>query len=114
MAKNGVGLVDREAASIAPYLERVPTRLAVEVLRLIEEAREAASQVRVRTLVLYGGQDRTVSGSGVQWLVSRMNPPPLRVVRLAHSGHLLPLDFERERVAAEVGDFMAHCDDLRG
>lgn len=114
MRKNGVGLMDREVASTAPYLERVPTHLAVEVVRLIEEARQAAREVRVRTLVLYGGHDGTVSEGGIERLVSKMHPPPLRVVKLAHSGHLLPIDVERERVAQEVGDFVQHCDALKG
>lgn len=114
MRKNGVGLVDREVASTAPYLDRVPTHLAVEVVRLIDEARQAAREVRVRTMVLYGGHDGTVSEAGIERLVGKMHPPPLRVVRLAHSGHLLPLDVERERVAQEVGDFVQHCDELKG
>jgi len=114
MRKRGVGMVDQEVASTAPYMDRVPTHLAVEVLRLMAEAREAASEVRTRTLVMYGGQDHTVSEAGVLRLIGKMHPPPMRVVKLARSGHILPLDVERERVAAEVGDFIAHCDELRG
>ena len=114
LRKNGVGLEDRELARGAPTLDRVPTRLAIEVLRLIEEAKRAASQVHVRSLVLYGGRDHTVTEAGVMRLIARMQPPPLRVVKLSRSGHLLPQDVERERAAREVGDFVEHCDALRG
>jgi carboxylesterase len=114
LRKDGVGLEDREQAASAPYLDRVPTRLCIEVLRLIDEAKRAAAQVHVRSLVLYGGRDHTVSEAGVMRLVAKMQPPPLRVVKLARSGHLLPLDVERERAAQEVGDFVRHCDELAG
>jgi len=112
--KNGVGLVDQAMAATVPSLDRVPTRLSVEVLRLLSEARQAASQVHVPSLVLYGEQDRTVSRRAIAELVASLQPPPSRVVALSGSGHLLPLDVERERVAEEVGDFIAGCDALRG
>jgi len=55
--------------------------------------------VRVRTLIMQGGKDRTVSLSGARKL-SRMlgttQQPEVRVLPL--SGHVLPLD----RDAAEV------------
>jgi carboxylesterase len=114
LEKSGVGMVDREFAASAPSLPRVPTHLAVEVLRLIDEARSAASAVRVRSLICYGGKDQTVSGAGVRKLVAHLQPPPDRVLLLARSGHLLPLDVERETLAEAVGAFIVQVDTLKG
>jgi carboxylesterase len=77
----------------------VPMRWGRELRELSEEAQELAPRVRVRTLILQGGKDRTVSLSGARKL-SRMlgttQQPEVRVLPL--SGHVLPLD----RDAAEV------------
>lgn len=114
LQKSGVGLVDREFAASAPALPRVPTHLAVEVLRLIDEALQAARAVRARSMICYGGKDQTVSAAGVRKLVARLRPPPERVLLLARSGHLLPLDVEREALAEAVGTFLVHGDLLKG
>jgi carboxylesterase len=112
--KSGVGMVDREFASRAPALDRIPTRLAREVVATLDAGRAAARSVHLPTLIVYGGQDRTVSPEGVLALAHTLRPPPLKVVRLAESGHLLPLDVERERLFQEVGEFLAGRDGLRG
>ncbi len=114
LPKGGVGMTDREFASVVPYLDRVPTRLASEVLATVAAGRRAARHLHVPTFVAYGAQDRTVSESGVQALIGSLRPPPLKVVRLARSAHIIPLDLERERLFSEVGEFLEARDDLRG
>lgn len=112
--KGGVGLVDRERAATVPCLDHVPTRLAQQVLRTQAAGWAAVPSVRQPSLVAYGVQDRTVTEAGVHALAKALRPPPQRLVRLGHSGHLLPLDGESERLCAEVTGFLSGLRALRG
>ena len=114
IAKNAVGLADPEMAAIAPRMLAVPTAAASEVVATQRAGWKAASSVGVPSFVVYGALDRTVSDDGVLALVRRLRPPPVEVLKLVHSAHVLPLDVERERLCAAVGRFLEGRDALRG
>jgi carboxylesterase len=112
--KRSVGLADREMADVAPRMTQVPTATATHVVATQRAGWAAAKSVGVASLVVYGALDRTVTEAGVQELARRLRPPPVEVLRLTRSAHVLPLDVEREDLAAAVGRFIAGRDALRG
>jgi carboxylesterase len=84
----------------------VPMRWGRELRELSEEAQKLAPRVRVRTLILQGGKDRTVSLSGARKLsrlMGTVHPPEVRVLPL--SGHVLPLDRDSAQVCQDVVRF---------
>ena len=66
------------------------------------------------TFVAMGAHDTTVDNAAIERLAGTFNPPPVRILRLAGSSHLLPIDAERERLCQEVGDFITGRDQLKG
>jgi carboxylesterase len=81
----------------------VPMRWGRELRELSEEAQKLAPRVRVRTLIIQGGKDKTVSAAGARKLsrlLGTVHPPEVRV--LPQSGHVLPLDRDAAEVCADI------------
>jgi pimeloyl-ACP methyl ester carboxylesterase len=112
--KNRVGVTDPELSANAPMLRRIPTAIIGDVLDLMDDARRAAREVRAPTFVALGALDATVDNRAIESLARSFRPPPLKILRLAGSSHLLPLDVESERLCKEVGDFIVGQDQLKG
>ncbi|MHB1844142.1 MAG: alpha/beta hydrolase [Deltaproteobacteria bacterium] len=99
LRKNGSDLRDPKARLWTG--PTVPTHGLGELDRLAREAQQAARGVRAPTLVLLGGQDRTVDNRAACALADRL-PGPVRIETFPRSGHQLATDFERSEVALAV------------
>jgi carboxylesterase len=84
----------------------VPMRWGRELRVLSAEAQRLAPRVRVPTLILQGGKDRTVSLAGARKLSRLLGTArPVEVRVLPQSGHVLPLDVDSAQVCESVRRF---------
>jgi carboxylesterase len=96
---------DLEMRRINPSLNAVPLGALVELQDLAKHVDRILPGVVAPALVVMGGQDHTVARSGGRRLSRRIGSGPARIVVLAESYHLVGIDVERERCAAEVLGF---------
>lgn len=89
-----------------PPSRRIATRAAGPLDRTIREARRELPGVKAPALVLWGERDRVVPRAAAEVAAREIGSGPARLVVLPRSAHQLCLDYDRDRVAAEVGTFL--------
>jgi len=88
-------------------LTKVPFGWGRELRLLAAEATSLAPRVRVPTLILQGGRDRTASPAGARLLASKLGTRDLELRFFPESGHVLPIDHDGPAVCDAVADFFA-------
>jgi len=86
-------------------LDGLPLGAVTELARLERHVDALLPRLRVPTLVVAAGRDRTVTVRGARRLARRLGAPPSLVV-LPESAHLVLLDLERERCIEEAMGFV--------
>jgi len=89
-----------------PSYDRMPMRAALRLVPFMLQAPGLAERVRCPTLVVHGEKDNVVLSSGSRRLARRLRAAPVRELYLEHSGHLLTLDFEQDRLRDQVSAFL--------
>jgi carboxylesterase len=87
----------------------MPIRCLDSLLDLMAEVRPHLGEIAQPTLICHGVHDHTAPFASMAAIAAGLATPPsaLRCVSLPRSYHLLPLDVEREIVAAEVAAHLA-------
>jgi carboxylesterase len=99
-------IADPEAQAASPSYTRIPLRALQELVRLQRVVRGQLARVHQPALVLYALHDHTCSAENVR-LLERGLGGPVRTLPLARSQHVISVGFDKERVAAAVGAFVA-------
>jgi carboxylesterase len=86
-------------------MESVPFRAVGELLAFQAHVDALLPRVRCPALVVAGALDGTVTVAGARRLAGRLGGGA-RFVVLPRSRHLVGIDLERERVAADVASFL--------
>jgi len=84
---------------------RVPTKCLQELQRLITLTRISAPQIKVRTLVMQGENDKIVPPTSGFELLKILGSSTKSLVWLGSSAHMLVLDSEREHVWSTISCF---------
>lgn len=102
---------DRQMESVArqaSFFQSFNLQAVRSAMELIEtKAKPAIPNIRIPTLIVQATGDRVVDPSGAQYLYDTLPSPNKKLVWLPKSDHIIPLDLERERVFAEVAEFLA-------
>jgi carboxylesterase len=98
---------DPEALARHPGYKRMPLGAVRELMRLQREVERDLDRVAAPLRLIYSRGDRTVNFADAERIRSRVSSPQPELVTLEESGHVMPVDLERKRVAREVGDFLA-------
>ena len=88
-------------------LTRAPLAWGRELRLLSNEAFSQARQVRVPTLVVQGGRDRTAAPRGARLLADRLGAHHVELRMFPESAHVLPVDRDGPAVCEAVADFFA-------
>ena len=78
-----------------------------ELFSLIQQMTQALAAVRRPTLILHSAQDHTADPRSAAYLAEHIASAKTPVVYLKRSGHLLPLDSERDKVFAMTAKFLS-------
>ena len=108
--KDGSDIADLEARRIHPGLQSIPLRSIVELVALQREVRSLLAEIRQPVLAMHGAGDHTAPLSNLE-ILRRSLPRLEREVVLPGSCHVVTVDVDRERVAAEVARFVDEVQD---
>jgi carboxylesterase len=103
-AKTGVLTRDLAAGGIV-YLE-MPVAALELGLDLIRSVRTRLPQVGVPVLLIFGDQDAIVDKANGPYILEHVGSSDKRLLALPDSSHEITLDYDRERIAVEVYDFI--------
>ncbi len=101
----GSDVGDPQARAANPCMETIPFRAVGELLAFQAHVDALLPRVRCPALVVAGALDGTVTVAGARRMAGRLGGGA-RFVVLPRSRHLVAIDFERERVAADVASFL--------
>ncbi len=104
--KLGSDIADEVARGVHPVFP-LPLRGIAELAALQRSVRPLLQRVRQPVLILHGRLDRTCPLENVQILKRELGSPRIETRIFDKSAHILPVDVERDEVAAEVVRFLA-------
>ena len=78
-----------------------------ELLAIIEHTKQVLPQITEPALIMQSIGDKTVKPCSAEYIFDNLGSLDKEIVWLEKSGHLLPIDCEREKVFAETADFLA-------
>ena len=88
-----------------PTMDGVPLAAVAELVALGRHVDALLPEVRSPALVVAGGRDHTVTLAGARRLAGRIGSGPAPLLVLPRSFHLVGIDVDRDRCAAEVARF---------
>ena len=83
-----------------------PIRTAIEVYRAGIQTRHLLKYITCPTLLVHGALDRVCPVSNVDLVVQALGTRDATSVILKRSGHVVTEDYERERAAAALDEFV--------
>ena len=78
-----------------------------ELVDTMEWTKARLSEVKVPLLIIHSHEDHTAAPKSADYLYEHVASTEKEILWLKDSGHLLPLDVDRETVFARVADFFA-------
>ncbi len=96
----------RQQAEAAAFFKSFNLQAVASALELIAQVEQELPAIRCPTLIMQGRQDDTVDPEGARQIYEQLGSPQKELHWLEHSGHLLPLDRERQAVITKVANFL--------
>ncbi len=87
--------------------DRVPTAAAHQMLQVTKKARAALGSISVPLLVLHGRNDHTAKPFNAELVYNSVASEDKELVWLERSYHVLPFDYDRDRVLEATYRFIA-------
>lgn len=104
--RGGSDVRDPDAKAANPSYQRIPVRALGQFLAFMDLVDDLLPQVTAPLLIVHAVQDHTAPFDSAARLSRRVASLDQRIVRLPDSYHLVSIDVERDRVAAEVATFL--------
>ncbi len=104
--RGGSDVADLAMKARNPSYPVIPLRALVELDRVRAAVRAELAAVSSPLLVVHAIQDHVAPFRSLAEMAARVGSRQVRKVILPRSYHLIAIDLERERVAAEVGAFL--------
>lgn len=101
------GVLTHDLGAGGLYYLELPVGALGEALALIRRVRERVATLRTPALLFYAEADSIVGIAHGRYLAEHLASDVKELVLLTGSAHLIALDYERERVAIRIGDFVA-------
>jgi len=103
--RGGSDIADAAMKAENPSYPVMPIRALLEFDRARATIRAELEAVRAPLLVIHALHDHVAPYASMSEIAARVGSTDVRTVTLPRSYHLVAIDVERDRVAAEVGDF---------
>ncbi|HEY2664384.1 MAG TPA: alpha/beta fold hydrolase [Candidatus Binataceae bacterium] len=102
----GSDIHDAAAKRIHPTMALMPLSAPLNLYDLSSIVRPMLAKIRQPTLAIHSKQDHTIPFSTLAWLMNRLGCDDKRAVELEDSYHVITVDYDKERIAAEVIRFI--------
>lgn len=104
------GILDDAARAAHPGYRHMPLAAVAQLIRLGREVRADLESVVTPLQLIYSTRDGTVPYHNAEIICSGVASEICQLTTLHDSGHVIPVDRERRRVAALVVDFLRSCE----
>ncbi len=106
LPKGAADIADQAAKASNQSYQQIPLRALMQLSALQQRVRSRLSQISQPALIVHGARDRTCPPSNLDMLCRRLGSRQIRKLLLERSSHVITVDTERERLAAEVVAFL--------
>jgi carboxylesterase len=86
--------------------DRMPLRSVASLMRLLKIVKKDLPRLQTPALILQSDLDETVRPANGDYIYSRVASSYKKLKRYPKSGHILPVDIEKDRVFAEILSFL--------
>ena len=86
--------------------KKMPLISVHELLDLIEDVKKILPNVKTPILIMHGEEDHTVQPRSARYIMDNVGSKAKKFISVPDSGHLLPLDENRDAVFEEILDFL--------
>ena len=86
--------------------EKMPLVSVHELVALIDDAKNLLPQITAPILIMHGEDDHTAQPRSARFIMDNIASKQKKVITVPNSGHLLPLDENREFVFEEITNFL--------
>lgn len=108
--KGGSDIRDDEARARHPGMMTMPLASVHELMRLQRVVARQLKQITQPILIAHGALDHTANPRDAHTILAEVNSGLRELNIYENSGHIVPVDLDRDVLAADVGDFLlAHC-----
>ena len=104
--RDGSDIRDPEARERHPGYRTMPLAAVHELIRLQRFVRPRLSRITAPILVAHGAHDSTAHPDDARRIAAEVASDTRRLLFLERSGHVVPVDYDGERLAASVCDFL--------
>lgn len=92
-----------------PFYEFYPVNTLKHLIDTMKEGRELLPKITCPILIIQSKGDIDLSEKGPEYIYKNAASTDKKVVWLERSGHIITLDYDRDRVNEEVYKFVAKC-----
>jgi len=103
---SGPDIHDAEARRVHPSTTLMPLTAPMNLYDLSAVVRPMLGKIKQPTLTIHSKQDHTIPFSTLTWVVDHLGSGEKRTVELDESYHVITVDIDKEKVAAEVIQFI--------
>ena len=104
--RDGSDIRDAEARARHPGMQDMPLASVHELMRLQRVVRGALKKITQPILIAHGALDHTANPKDARTILAEVNSGVRELNLYPNSGHVVPVDVDRDVLAAEVGDFL--------
>ena len=105
--REGSDIRDPEARARHPGYSRMPLASVHELIRLQRRVAAGLGRVQAPALVAHGAHDRTADPRNAERILQGLGSARKERQFYPDSGHVVPVDYDGERLAATIAEFLA-------
>jgi len=107
--REGSDIRDPEARARHPGYPRMPLASVHELVRLQRRVVAGLGRIQAPALVAHGAHDRTADPQDAERILQGLGSARKEHQVYPDSGHVVPVDYDGERLAEATADFLAGC-----
>lgn len=105
----GVGGDLKDTSQVDVCYDKVSVKAVHELMKLMRETKGLLPRVRVPLLVIQSREDHVVPPTNAEYILGHVASMCKEAAWLANSYHMAPLDFDRELIFQQSGEFISSC-----
>ncbi len=104
---DGSDIRDDAARARHPGIKTMPLAAVHELIRLQRVVQRSMAKITAPILIAHGALDRTANPRDARTILAGVNSGARELNLYEHSGHVVPVDIDRDALASDVGSFLS-------
>ncbi|MBR1397761.1 MAG: alpha/beta fold hydrolase [Selenomonadaceae bacterium] len=102
----------RRLKNVPPAVNRVYRKMPFiaihELINLIDDVKSSLNKIKTPILIMHGREDHTANVESAQYIYDHIGSESKQIIYINNSGHLLPLDENRDAVFKYITDYLTN------